>query len=91
MQKLRIRAKRHVSVTANIIRVRELPPAEIGYDVQNEQDLQRLHVSKGPMPTDEELADLMARAIKNRQNMKVYLPLVADGLVRQNVGARRFG
>lgn len=89
MKNLNRRSKRHVSVSPTIVRVRELPPVEIGYDVRNIQDLSVYHVERVPIPTDEEISELIARAKQHMQDMKIYLPLVADGLVRQNVGARR--
>ena len=89
MPNLRTRSKRHISVTAHVIRTRELPPAEQGYDVKNKQDMEALHATKGKKPTKVELADLIARATAHMREMKIHLPLVVDGLVRQSIGARR--
>ena len=85
----RTRSKRHVSVTAHAIRTRELPPAEQGYDVKSKKDLEAFHVTKGKIPTKAELDDLLVRATAHMREMNVYLPLSADGLVNQQIGARR--
>ena len=86
----RTRSKRHVSVTAHVIRTRELPPAEQGYDVNNKHDMEALYATKGKKPTKAELDDLLARAKAHMREMNVYLPLSADGLVGQLVGKRRW-
>ena len=85
----RTRSKRHVSVSAHVIRTRELPPSEQGYDVNNKHDMEALHATKGKKPTKAELDDLVARAKVHMREMNVYLPLSADGLVNQRIGARR--
>ena len=85
----RTRSKRHVSVSAHVIRTRELPPSEQGYDVNNKHDLEALHATKGKKPMKAELDDLLARAKAHMREMNVYLPLSADGLVNQRIGARR--
>ena len=84
------RSKRHVSVSAHVIRTRELPQAEQGYDVNNKHDMEALHATKGKKPTKAELDDLVARAKAHMKDMNVYLPLSADGLVGQLVGKRRW-
>ena len=84
------RSKRHVSVSAHVIRTRELPPAEQGYDVKSKKDLEAFHATKGKMPMKAELDDLLARAKAHMREMNVYLPLSADGLVGQLVGKRRW-
>ena len=89
MPNLRTRSKRHVSVSAHVIRTRELPPAEQGYDVKSKKDLEAFHATKGKMPMKAELDDLLARAKAHMREMNVYLPLSADGLVNQRIGARR--
>ena len=82
------RSKRHVSVTRNAIRVRELPPAEVGYDVTSEQDLALFHVGHGKVPTQTEIQDMILRAKLNIKNSTVYLPLNADGLMAQRGAVR---
>ena len=86
----RTRSKRHVSVSAHVIRTRELPPAEQGYDVNNKHDMEALHATNVKKLTKVELADLIARAKAHMKDMNVYLPLSADGLVGQLVGKRRW-
>ena len=86
----RTRSKRHVSVSAHVIRTRELPPSEQGYDVKSKKDLEAFHATKGKMPMKAELDDLLARAKAHMREMNVYLPLSADGLVGQLVGKRRW-
>ena len=90
MPNLRTRSKRHISVTAHVIRTRELPPAEQGYDVNNKHDMEALHATNVKKLTKVELADLIARAKAHMKDMNVYLPLSADGLVGQLVGKRRW-
>ena len=85
----RTRSKRHVSVSAHVIRTRELPPSEQGYDVNNKHDMEALHATNVKKLTKVELADLIARAKAHMKDMNVYLPLSADGLVNQRIGARR--
>ena len=77
------RSKRHISVTRHAIRVRELPPAEVGYDVTSEQDLALFHVGHGKVPTQTEIASMILRAKANIKYSTVYLPLNADGLIGQ--------
>ena len=82
------RSKRHISVSRHAIRVRELPPAEVGYDVKSEQDLALFHVGHGKVPTQEEIASMILRAKLNIKNSTVYLPLNADGLMAQRGAVR---
>jgi len=83
------RSKRHVSVTSTAIRTRELAPAELGYNVKDAKDLASYHAMHGKVPTQAEIADMIARAKANLKDLNTYLPLSADGLMGRSVWGER--